>query len=503
MYIAPNTTLKLIKDCPLDPSYENTIYFSAKSFQTAYFINSLSGYTFNNLTYQRVNLGKIRVAMNAETLFECNYLAFQNASFGDKWFYAFITAIDYINNTTSEITYQIDLLQTWHFDYTLGQSFIERGHTQTDAAGDNLVPENLELGEYVIDDFYVSGELRPYSIVIAATFDSSYQPTGGALYSGIYSGLAFHTFDNDTTGANAALSFINGAVTAGKADGIVSVFLMAKPMVTAAGSVAPTGIDFSTAKKVTGAIDGYTPRNKKLYTYPYNFLYTTNMQGNAAALPYEYFSGSTCDFMFLGDMSPNPSVVMIPRNYKGVQINYDEKMVLSGYPQLAYNIDAFKAWLAQNATSLAVNATSTALTAVANPVAGAISAASLVAQVYEHSIMPNQARGGAGSATNCALGFQEFGFSHKHIRAEFAAIIDDYFDLYGYAIHRVGVPSRNARPEWTYVKTVGCKVNPAVNKGLPADDMQKIESLYNAGIRWWNTPEHIGNYSYSNAPSSN
>ena len=75
MYITPNTTVKLFKNCPLDKSYENTIYFASVSAQTTYF-SSLTGYTFNNQSYQRVNKGKIRVAMNAEPLYNCNYMAF-------------------------------------------------------------------------------------------------------------------------------------------------------------------------------------------------------------------------------------------------------------------------------------------------------------------------------------------------------------------------------------------------------------------------------------------
>lgn len=501
MYIAPNSTVKLFKNCPLDKSYENTIYFASVSAQTNYF-SSLTGYTFTNQTYQRVHKGKIRVAMNAEPLYNCNYMAFQNASFGSKWFYAFILAVEYVNNVTSEITYEIDVLQTWHFDYILEQCFIERQHTETDNAGENLIPENLELGEYVVDDFFVTGLLNTFYIVLGCTFDSSFQDATGDLYSGIYSGLQFHAFTNDAAGVAACNSFITDATIYGKSSGIVCIFLMPSTMVNAKGSTAPSARTYSIAKPDQyHAIGGYIPKNKKLYCYPYNFLYATNMQGNAAIFPYEYFSGSTCDFQISGDMSPNPSVIMCPVNYKGITgVNFDEKMVLSGYPQLSFNIDSYKAWLAQNATSLAVNATATAATALANPISGLVGAASLVAQVYEHSIMPNQARGGAGSSANCAHGLQEFAFSHKHIRPEFMAIVDDYFNMFGYAIHRVRIPDRNARPEWTYVKTVGCKISPAATSGLPGDDTEKIEQLYNSGIRWWNNPAHIGNYTYNNAP---
>lgn len=509
MYIIPNTTVKLIKNCPLDKSYENTILFSSLADQTAYFAG-IASYTFTEQTYQRVHRNKIRVAMNAEPLYNCNYMAFQNASFGNKWFYAFVLAVEYVNNITSEITYQIDVLQTWHFDYVLRQCLVEREHTTTDVAGDNLVPENLELGEYITDDFDGTNKLAPKVIVVAATFDDHYTNINGTIYSGIFSGLYYHVFPNTTQGAIDCAAMITGA--GAKSSGIVSVFLMPECMVTDMLDPAQS-YTISKTKKISGTIDGYTPKNKKLYTYPFNFLYVTNMQGNAGVFPYEYFADSTCQFLLAGDMSPNPSVVLAPINYKGVSNdmpNYDEKMVLSGYPQLGFNVDTYRAWLAQNATSLSVNALSSGLTLAAGVAAGEPLIAdrgfsgilNVLTTVYEHSIMPNQAKGGAGSTTNCAIGLQDFMFMHKHIRAEFAQIIDGFFDMYGYALHRVKIPNRNARPEWTYTKTIGCKIDANVNTGLPGDDMEQIETLYNNGIRWWNNPAHVGNYTYNNAPST-
>ena len=503
MYVAPNTTVKLFKNCPLDKSYENTLYFATAAAQTTYF-SGLTGYTFQNQTYQRVGLGKIRVAQNAESLYNVNYMAFQNASFGTKWFYAFVNSVEYVNDITTEISYEIDVLQTWHFDYELKACLVERQHTTTDVAGENLVPENLELGEYVSDGFDGTNQLAPLSIVLGATFDDNYDNVAGGYYGGIYSGLYFKAFPNTTAGAADCEAFIIGA--GAKSSGIVTLFLMPTCMVASLLDPAKS-YTVTKTKKNTGAIGGYTPRNKKLYTYPYNFLYVTNMQGNSGVFPYEYFSSTGCSFLLAGDMSPNPSVILAPINYKGVDNdfpNYDEKMVLSGYPQLSFATDTYKAWLSLNSANLAVNALSSASMAMlTGDVTPAVkSAANIMSQMYTHSIMPNQAKGSAGSVTNCSVGIQDFMFMNKHIRPEFLNIIDEYFDMYGYALHRVKIPNRNARPEWTYVKTIGCKVEPLSTGGLPGDDMAKIESLYNTGIRWWNNPAHIGNYSYNNAPAT-
>ena len=148
MYIAPNTNIKILKDVPLEPSYENTLYFSSISAQTNYF-SSKAKYTLTQNTYQRVNRGVIRVGIKAESLYDCNYVMFQNAGYGNKWFYAFILKVEFVNNTTADVFFDVDVMQTYFFDYTLKECLIERQHSETDVAGDNLVPENLETGEYV------------------------------------------------------------------------------------------------------------------------------------------------------------------------------------------------------------------------------------------------------------------------------------------------------------------------------------------------------------------
>ena len=165
MYIEPNTNIRLLKNVPLDNTYQHTYYFTDKTSQSNHFL----GYTKHILTeqtYQRSRLGVSRVGIKAEDLFDCNYMMFQNTNFGSKWFYAFINNVEYVNNTVSEIRFEIDVMQTWFFDYELRDSFVQREHSSTDNIGDNLVPEGLELGEYVSDDFDYTGKMSDYKIVV-------------------------------------------------------------------------------------------------------------------------------------------------------------------------------------------------------------------------------------------------------------------------------------------------------------------------------------------------
>ena len=51
---------------------------------------------------------------------------YQNESYSDKWFYAFITKMEYVNNGMTRIEIITDVWQTWQFDIEFKESFIER-----------------------------------------------------------------------------------------------------------------------------------------------------------------------------------------------------------------------------------------------------------------------------------------------------------------------------------------------------------------------------------------
>lgn len=179
-YIAPNSVIKILKNVPLDNTYDHTIYFENKTSQKTYF-DSLVKYTLQAQSYQRINKDTMRVQILADNLYDCNYIMFQNTSFGDKWFYAFITKVEYVNNITSEITFEIDVMQTWHFDYTLGECFVEREHTETDVVGQHVLPEPIDIGDIVCHETSNSGLFDSYHVVVAYADTNSGQHGGGGV----------------------------------------------------------------------------------------------------------------------------------------------------------------------------------------------------------------------------------------------------------------------------------------------------------------------------------
>ena len=164
-YITPDGQVYVMRGISLDSDYNHTVLQTSRDEQTRMLTGpQVRKYSFTEQSYQRVGRNKIRVAMLADNLYDCNYLAFRNSGFGDKWFYAFIEKVDYINNNTSELTYSIDEIQTWYFDYQMEECFVEREHTETDNVGEHLVPEGLDQLNVIPQQKWIK-TWTPYDIV--------------------------------------------------------------------------------------------------------------------------------------------------------------------------------------------------------------------------------------------------------------------------------------------------------------------------------------------------
>ncbi len=151
-YVAPASEVYLIKNCPLDIGREHTIKFASASAQQTYFQSNVRA-THHWGDYVRINPldNVIRLGLDYASVYQCNYVAFRNAAtlYEQKWYYAFIVECNYINEGTTEIVYSLDYMQTYLFDFKVLPSMIEREHTKTDTVGGNIVPEGLDIGEYV------------------------------------------------------------------------------------------------------------------------------------------------------------------------------------------------------------------------------------------------------------------------------------------------------------------------------------------------------------------
>ena len=114
--IVPNSEVYILRNVPLEPSFDHTIWFDSSDQQATAFTTYALAYYFNKVSYQRYPRPYITLDKTVDELIGCNYMMFRNTGFGEKWFYAFITQVEYISNTTSRIYYTIDLyfIFQWH-----------------------------------------------------------------------------------------------------------------------------------------------------------------------------------------------------------------------------------------------------------------------------------------------------------------------------------------------------------------------------------------------------
>ena len=170
--IAPNSTVYLLQNVPLDNRYENTIHFASAALQRDFFLNTQSPYYNYNprlitpLSYQRVNEGVLRVNLPYDTIYNVNYMMFQNTTQNAKWFYAFVLNVEYVNEQACNVYYELDVIQTWYMETILQPSYVEREHTLTDNLDEHLELEDTPLGDIICEQDATSNIFSDYAVVI-------------------------------------------------------------------------------------------------------------------------------------------------------------------------------------------------------------------------------------------------------------------------------------------------------------------------------------------------
>lgn len=541
----PSSTIRICSGVRLTNDYQHTIWFNSRAEQLSYFAGKVVK-TFSAYTYIRKSWS-LKVEATMEQARKWSYLYFQNGT-GKTYFY-FINNIEYINDNTVELFIEMDVMQTYLDDFTLHECFVEREHANSDQIGENLVDEGLDLGELTVNYSY-NVDMGELCILIMTTLD----PEGttkdlnvvpsGRVIDNIYSGVGIYALNlADISALNTTIQNFD---TWGKTDAIISMWMYPKKLVKVTDAWSSehswhkvSGVDYfnvhfeGLANALPIAPDQV--KNKKLFTYPYAFFYVTNNSGSAGVYHYELFDWTMSgisgmednrSFKICGAISPEGNVVIYPFYYRGVKNNFEEGITLANFPVCAWNQDVYKLWLAQNQNkqdlSLIVGgltiaagigtmiatmgasapASGTAIAGGISTIAGAgmtatglSQVAGAMAQKKDMSIQPPQAKGNHSPSVAVAEGFQTFTIQKKSIDEYHTRMIDEFFTMYGYATKRVKVPERNCRENWTYTKTIGCHVS----GDLCAEDLRKIESIFDNGVtHWYGTGDNIGNYSLSN-----
>ena len=401
--MARDTTFSFYKGVNLSLNSIDTFYFASRSAQTTYFATKLS-FTVTNCSYQRADIGKVKIDKAYKYVYDCDYLSFKNTSYENKTFYAFITGVEYIDDNTTIVYYVIDNVQTWLLDCTLPACYIERQHSTTDNFGDNMLLDPIDCGEYVTKEI-MDNLSSDFVVVFQATFNvglwasdfTTKQAPELQLKNGIYDNASqwavYANVSSNIASDNSALSEILNAIYNGlggvTVDDFINIYMYPKAAIalgsgtgnvyTVVGAVSQT-TDLNKIFRVVGAyqsndragqtiqlsqtlkvhpttLDSYTPKNAKTLQYPYAVLHITNNDGSAIDLKYEKFrkpsDNSIVDaqLRLTGCTTGEGKVRLTPEQYLGVAetaLDYDTAIDSSAFPTVSMVGDPYLIYLAQN-----------------------------------------------------------------------------------------------------------------------------------------------------------
>ena len=459
---------------------------------------------------------------------------YRNDAYSNKWFYAFITDMEYLNDNVTAITIKTDVWQTWQFDLSYKPTFIEREHVNDDTFGRHTIREGLDVGEYV-------AQAKPLEIDYNSTFWLAFQVTelisnmqdvntGGRIYNGIYNGLIVVLVDNYRT----ADLLVSAYDDAGKHDSIISCFyvpkrLVVNPYINSGVTLHGEQVDIYFPRATQSyslidrynidrpsTLDGYTPKNNKMFTKEFCYLYATNNSGVDVTYSFEDWrndgtSLTTASFDLIGSLSQGCSIKLFPTNYylnsqSIVGVNdagYSHGVNAGKLPLCSWNSDYYTNWVTQNSVNIGVGVASSVLNAGANLASGNVvgMASSLLSGIggimgekYKASLVPNQGKGNVNTGDLNFSKAKGITLIPMGVRREYAIICDSFLSMFGYKVNAVKTPNITGRRNWNFVKTQGCYIQ----ADIPQSDLQEIKNMFNNGITLWHNPNTFADYSQNN-----
>lgn len=556
----PITTVQLMNNVPLFPDNTNQIYFDNATHQNQYFTSRVYK-TSNNLTYQRDYQVYALQAEYDNTITSCNYLRYRNNNYGNKWFYAFITSIRYVNPNTVYIDFILDAYQTFMFDITWKDCFIERSHVRDDTLGAHTLDEGIHVGNRYSKEVNVSwpgtdvfaGNVNVVPIIFLAAayvFPSSGDPTERIITANVQGtpttlAVWFPNFDVIKTAPLFQMQqFLKLLQNSSKSNAIVAS--AAIPEHIARGT-------WNTMKGVEGAITevqedpkaiesgaylqianqqfvdsvnatltltplmSYTPRNKKLYCYPFTYFVLSSNQGENVTIKTEWLPETQppvgdpdreLKLSLSANISPDSSYFCKVTNANSTSRTLT--CTMAQLPQVATASSTYANWLAGHMASITSGILANGLQifgGTAATVSGAGASAGIggitsgvngiigtIGNLIDAEKMPASLNSSGGSTGNAAINNRRFSLYQQVLNPDMYASIDQFFDMYGYKVNMNGTPDFYCRAYWQYFKI------PIVNitGNVPAEYMNQIKSTFQNGVTLWNYSAgdgvDVGNY---------
>lgn len=481
--------INFYENVPFDKEHSHVRDFLNEQERTAYFAEKQL-ISKDGVSY--IRNGKCKVELPVAQLKYCNYCSFVNDGFDFKRYYAFITDIVYISNSTTEVTIEIDNFQTWLFQYDILPCWVEREHVLDDTVGLHTVSENIALGDmiaYEKSEKYYSNwkvmiQYAPNNFLSAIGFD------GGSIINGIYSGASVEILPLNATILNDRIKELNTANQS-----IVNMYMIPDELDSPLYyEIFNTGLHPS--KTLVYYDETYQIKNNKLLTYPYQFLRLYNGK-SISDFAFEYFPPNSSSFIIQGTKMNAPRIFAYPDHYMqgaGIVVGGQNGMTmgqeLNDFPLCTWGNNGLLQYLGLGGlTDTLSTLGNTLLGGVVGGPIGAIKesvtgVSGQIKNTLNDAFSSVRIKGGSSSGyVDKAHNHFGYLFLRMGLKVEVARTIDDYFTLYGYQVNLRKKPNLGGRTLFNYVKTLDA----SFSGNIPQSAIEDFEKWFNKGITIWHT----------------
>lgn len=346
-----------------DDSYKDVVSFESPEKRNEYFDSLKSESTIlENYTYLKPN-EPINIDVPFHKAYTYNYLIVDNPKTDDPddvtppRFYYFITGAAMLNPSTTALTVQLDVFQTYLWKFKLGTCFVERGHLAMAAMHNNLTagvysqgdalrsygvaPEGLDVGsEYTIVDTetFDLGE-KQWAVIVQSNTDlasdwgtrdnPSLKTADGQMTDGLASGC--NVYSIESWNYSEFMKKVRDAPWVAK--GIVSISAFPKTVLTDGPSVSLNGINahflgdtpdegeyFKSTAPMLRLLGAHTPADfkyvDKLKCFPYSVIEIVNYQGNSLLLKPELINDTNITLKHMCCAAPPyQKIAFFPAHY--------------------------------------------------------------------------------------------------------------------------------------------------------------------------------------------
>ena len=367
------TDIRLLSGVPFSNDYKHTRWFRNEDEQFNYFDSRNVIHNIQKSTFQRTDATTIlKVGVSVDKLYGTNYVMFRNTGHNNRWFYGFVTKVEFERVEVTHVHVQLDVMQTWRFRINFQPSYIVREHCKLYDSNNNPIvntqDEKLDYGsEYdvvSVDNYRPQDDLMFLVIVSKSVMHGS--PSGGAKdvnkikpsFKGAPQPLSYyiHPFKRDGTVPDVKISgkswglsdilttmegiytqknAVNNVVTSYITDFIgldlsydgktleLTTTVFNEAMISDNDSLnvqtlyASKMTSFGTLTSDRGNKFGgfITPKESKLLMYPYCVTMLTDFKGNTVELKNEYIKGTQLIIKTRGGLGANNRVVYNAQGY--------------------------------------------------------------------------------------------------------------------------------------------------------------------------------------------